>query len=371
MISLLFPSPSTAEYCLVELLLNKNPSILYSNFVECLFFLNGLPPKRILDTFSGTSDRAMTDFCGQSALAVSRRRAVYRFMLAHMADEYKFQLTAKLCTETLAGFLDGQSDASEMLGGLVLADVLYVLSSEEIKIAALRPRGASGSNEAEEGENMTTVTSSQVADSEKAAAMAAKAKILSKLNRKNTIENIVPVIVELKHFLERTHSPLLRDLTMCLRAIVCDYRVEMEDLMVGDKQLAQEIEFDLRRLEAEQVQARAAERAEKARQEAARQSDDDHVTQVDHVAGTPVRVQARLPVEVAEFQSPRLRRVGEAANGETPLGADDSFASIRLSTTPGMSPNFTPNTTSCTRLGRVVNGKWWYWGFKCKICGCL
>jgi hypothetical protein len=35
----------------------------------------------------------------------------------------------------------------------------------------------------------------------------------------------------------------------CLREIVRDYRVEMEDLMVGDRQLAQEIEFDLRQYE--------------------------------------------------------------------------------------------------------------------------
>lgn len=60
---------------------------------------------------------------------------------------------------------------------------------------------------------------------------------------------MIPVIIELKHSLEDSRSPLLKNLMAFLCSLVKDFRVEMEDLMAGDKQLANEIEFDIRQFE--------------------------------------------------------------------------------------------------------------------------
>ena len=42
--------------------------------------------------------------------------------------------------------------------------------------------------------------------------------------KKNTIENIVPIVISVKHLFEQKHSPLLKDLLLCLKEImqVCD-----------------------------------------------------------------------------------------------------------------------------------------------------
>ena len=38
--------------------------------------------------------------------------------------------------------------------------------------------------------------------------------------KKNTIENIVPIVISVKHLFEQKHSPLLKDLLLCLKEIM-------------------------------------------------------------------------------------------------------------------------------------------------------
>jgi condensin-2 complex subunit D3 len=57
------------------------------------------------------------------------------------------------------------------------------------------------------------------------------------------------VIIELKHYLESNRSKLLKNLMDYIKEIVKDFRVEMEDIFASDRQLAKEIEFDLKNSE--------------------------------------------------------------------------------------------------------------------------
>ena len=66
------------------------------------------------------------------------------------------------------------------------------------------------------------------------------------------IENIIPIVISLKHKLEEEKSPLIDDLMNCLRELMKDYKNEVKDMLAADKQLATEIEFDLKRWEEEQ-----------------------------------------------------------------------------------------------------------------------
>jgi condensin-2 complex subunit D3 len=73
-------------------------------------------------------------------------------------------------------------------------------------------------------------------------------KLHLQISRKIAVENTIPIVIRLKHLLESRHSPLLRNLMLFLRDLVRDFRVEMDDVTAGDRQLARELEFDLRRL---------------------------------------------------------------------------------------------------------------------------
>ncbi len=45
--------------------------------------------------------------------------------------------------------------------------------------------------------------------------------------KKNTVENIVPIIIALKNVFESKHSPLLRQLLLYLRELMRDYKDEV------------------------------------------------------------------------------------------------------------------------------------------------
>ena len=66
------------------------------------------------------------------------------------------------------------------------------------------------------------------------------------------MELMLPVLVTLKRQLERLHSPLLKHLMLFFMNVVRDFRVELDDVMAANRQLAQEIEFDLRLFEKQQ-----------------------------------------------------------------------------------------------------------------------
>jgi len=163
-------------------------------------------------------------------------------------------------------------------------DALEVLMSKDIKI-----NNARFGKETEEGD------ADECANEEKEKAMAAaKGKLLSKASshffaiayfrtviilffaqivKKNVIENIVPIIIHLKHLLEEKHSPLLGPLMQYLTDLMKDYKSEISgfvlhsysvfsfltacliiccsEIMIADKQLAKELDYDLRQFNIE------------------------------------------------------------------------------------------------------------------------
>eukprot|EP00959_Pyramimonas_sp_CCMP1952_P431626 9039311-Pyramimonas_sp.AAC.3 len=84
----------------------------------------------------------------------------------------------------------------------------------------------------------------------------AKGQLVSAIMKKNLMENVVPVLVELKHLLAACKSPLTGMLMAALRAMLKDFKAEVEDILAVDKQLAKELLYDMQQAEQE-VRARA------------------------------------------------------------------------------------------------------------------
>eukprot|EP00960_Hanusia_phi_P051336 760728-Hanusia_phi.AAC.2 len=118
----------------------------------------------------------------------------------------------------------------------VLGDALYLLSSKEIKLSALQ-RAKGGEEEREE-------------DMAQAAAAAARNKLLSQVVRKNVMHNVVPTLAALKVELELRHSRLLGDLARCFASLMREFRSEIEEILSSNRQLASELQYDLRQQEA-------------------------------------------------------------------------------------------------------------------------
>lgn len=228
-----------AEFCLKHLLQAKHPGMFYQHFVETIFFFNGYEKHKVYNRFKQSS-REKRLFSLQGRKNAEKRMTIYRFLLSNMTDEQRFQLTAKLCQEVIGGMVD-EVIPLDADGVGVIKDSLAVLACKEIKLTSLR-RNVS-EELADDGDEV------------RAAVAKAQTKIVTQLVKKNVMENVVPIVIAAKHLLEKEHDPLLKDLLLYLKELMQDYRTEVAEILAGDSQLAQEIQFDLKRFDEEQRRA--------------------------------------------------------------------------------------------------------------------
>ncbi|KAG9351510.1 hypothetical protein JZ751_022761 [Albula glossodonta] len=240
--TLVDPEPkiaSLSEFCLIHLLLKRNPVMFSQHFIECIFHFNCYEKHDKYNKFPQTaSEKARFSLRGSKNK--ERRMKIYRFLLEHFTDEQRFNITTKISQSVLASFVDGVLPL-DTEGCELLSDTFEVLSLKEIKLSAMR--SSADRDEPEEGDEMAMAN---------AVMQVAQKKLISQVQKKNFIENVIPIIISLKAMLEKKRFPVLRDLMGYLQAMMQDYRSEVKEFFAADEQLAAELEYDLKRFEKEQ-----------------------------------------------------------------------------------------------------------------------
>jgi len=252
-----------AQQCLASLVRGKESLMYFSHFVETVFHLNnfqGNPRYNQLRAFHPDVDPSALAFAaslaGNRPERRNKRMQLYAFMLSAMTPEHRLQVTLKLTQEVLAAVAEGELKLPA--ANDVIQDTLAILVSKEIKVGG----SAAGSDDDDIDDSEKPSTSAaaaaaaaaggneggSAAATAAAAAAAAKGALLTKIAKKNVVENVVPIAVELKRFFEREHSPLLRNLTLFFKALMQDHKKEMQDIFAANKQLGEEIEYDIRQL---------------------------------------------------------------------------------------------------------------------------
>jgi condensin-2 complex subunit D3 len=241
------------EQFLMEVLLVKAPQAIGHYFVESLFYFNGYHahptfcnfphvekerPFALVggdaagpDVSSATTTTAAAAAAGGWTSPLARRHHLYAHLLGLLPDETKFHIAAKLAQEVLGALVEGVFPL-DAASAPVIKDALLVLASPHIKMSTGKRGAAAGA----EGDDDEFKDAMDVAREKEAKLLAAKGKILSQMVKKNFLENVVPVLIELKGVLERQHSPLVGALFAYLREFLGDYRKELSDLL-ADKQL--------------------------------------------------------------------------------------------------------------------------------------
>jgi condensin-2 complex subunit D3 len=254
-----------AQRTLCGPLLTKKPQLFVQNFVESLFVLNRCTTHPIYKAASVSGDGGSgtaVDFEGiylDGSLGSHRRFAVYKMMLNKMSDEQKIEVTARLAKDILGNALEEGNDIHHLCHfanpeGLdlenhpsysrayhVLRDALVILRS---KLARVSKRSAPEKNGDE-------------AESRRDRVASLKGEFLSKINRTQLIDIIVPILVRLKATLQKNRSPLLQDLMGYLLAVFESYPDHFRDVLGNEPQVLAEIEYD----------ARAAKRSKQALRE--------------------------------------------------------------------------------------------------------
>lgn len=232
---------SFGEFCLAHLLLKRNPVMFFQHFIECIFHFNNYEKHEKYNKFP-QSEREKRLFSLKGKSNKERRMKIYKFLLEHFTDEQRFNITSKICLSILACFADGilplDLDASELL-----SDTFEVLSSKEIKLLAMRSKPDKDLLMEEDDMALANVVMQE-----------AQKKLISQVQKRNFIENIIPIIISLKTVLEKNKIPALRELMQYLREVMQDYRDEVKDFFAVDKQLASELEYDMKKYQEQLAQ---------------------------------------------------------------------------------------------------------------------
>lgn len=124
-------------------------------------------------------------------------------------------------------------------------DSFLVLSSKEIRIQSNHGSSSEAADIEEDGGD--------------AATSASKGRAITQAVRKGLIQNAIPIFIELKRHLETKNSPLMGPLMDCLRILLKDYKNEIDDILVADRQLQKELIYDIQKYESMKAKTTAAE----------------------------------------------------------------------------------------------------------------
>ncbi|OVA00218.1 Condensin subunit 1/Condensin-2 complex subunit D3 [Macleaya cordata] len=229
-----------SDFLFGNILKAKAPLLAYNSFVEAIFVLNDCHAHagHSGSQVSGTESRLFS-IRGNDENSRSQRMHVYVSLLKQMAPEQHLATSAKLYTEILAAASDGLLNLDDVTAQSVLQDALQILARKEIRIQSNRGAAAETEMDEEGGDGGG-------AD----AAAAARRKVVAQVAKKSLIQNAIPIFIELKRLLESRKSPLTGCLMECLRVLLKDYKNEIDDILVADKQLQKELIYDMEKYEA-------------------------------------------------------------------------------------------------------------------------
>ncbi|CAN6329340.1 unnamed protein product [Urochloa humidicola] len=240
-----------ADYLFGNILKAKAPLLAYNSFIEAIYVLNNCTGHGAYNESQsqGSSDRrpALFAISGTNERSRSKRMHIYASLLKQMAPEHLLATSAKLCAEILAAVCDGLLSVDDAGGRAVLQDALQILACKEMRI---HPNICAENTEMDDegGEGGGTASALQ----------AAKGRAVTQVAKKNLIQIAVPIFIELKRLLESKNSPLTGCLMECLRALLKDYKNEIEEILVADKQLQKELLYDMQKYEAGKGKGKAA-----------------------------------------------------------------------------------------------------------------
>ncbi|KAG2398440.1 hypothetical protein LR48_Vigan468s009100 [Vigna angularis] len=232
-----------ADFLFGNILKVKSPLLAYNSFVEAVFVLNDCHAHNGHRESHGSRKESQSfSIRGTDEEPRSKRMHIYVSLLKQMAPEHLLATFAKLCAEILAAASDGMLNIEDATAQSVLEDAFGILGCKEIRIPSTRASSESADIE-EEGDNGS----------------AARGKAVTQAVKKSLIQNTVPIFIELKRLLETKNSPLIGSLMECLRIILKDYKNEIDDILVADKQLQKELIYDIKKYEAAKAKATVAE----------------------------------------------------------------------------------------------------------------
>ncbi|TYJ15397.1 hypothetical protein E1A91_A10G181200v1 [Gossypium mustelinum] len=236
-----------ADFLFGNILKAKAPLLAYNSFIEAIYVLNDCHAHNgHNDSKNSRTESRLFSIRGNDERSRAKRMRIYVCLLKQMAPEHLLATFAKLCAEILAAASDGMLNIDDITGQSVLQDAFQILACKEIRVSSHRGAASDSAEVEEDGDSS-------------ASAAAAKGRAITQAVRKGLIQNTIPIFIELKRLLENKNSPLTGSLMECLRVLLKDYKNEIDDMLVADKQLQKELIYDIQKYESAKARTTAAE----------------------------------------------------------------------------------------------------------------
>ncbi|GER52181.1 condensation complex subunit 1 domain-containing protein [Striga asiatica] len=228
-----------ADFLFGNILKAKAPLLAYNSFVESIFVLNDCNAHTgRSNSNSARNENHLFSIRGNDEKSRLQRMHIYTTLLKQMATEHLLATFAKVCAEILAAASDGMLSIDDITGQAVVQDAFLVLSSKEIRIQSGHgPSSSSSSSEAADVEDECPESNPR------------GSRAITQAVRKSLVQNAIPIFIELKRLLESKNSPLTGSLMDCLRALLKDYKNEIDEMLVADRQLQKELVYDMQKYE--------------------------------------------------------------------------------------------------------------------------
>ncbi|KAK8793305.1 hypothetical protein WA158_004664 [Blastocystis sp. Blastoise] len=207
------------------------PKSLCNNIIEIMVLLNGCIYMNIYKIEGGT-EKYKPVYSGGNKRSIQCRNRIYRTILSLMPDEHKLLICTKLCQDILGPIADETTEIPDSTNIddpylNLIRDCFSILCSKEIKIG----------KRIDEEDNIPE----QLQE--------AKTKVLNKIHKRAVIEQILPLLVTLKHKLESHQSSLLKELMVYFKILFGSYKKELSEFLESDPHLERELEYDMRQFE--------------------------------------------------------------------------------------------------------------------------
>lgn len=328
--------------------------VFFSNLIETIFFLNDYRSHPLYNQYPYTArERQIFNLAGGGKNR-ARRFTIYKLFFDHMEDQHKYQVAFKLCEEVLQNcFLDGSIPFTEEAQNL-LYDVLCILTSDEIRLKSFSSRISKANGSSAAGASTNSSSNNAKLSQAELEAMAADDDIANEKNiestkklveatgmlaaqvvKRTTIERMVPIFIEVRAYLAKQHSPLLKLVMDYLANLVKEMPEEMAEVLENNPQLATELAYETRltRIIRTNKERKASGTADPSRADIA--EDDDAQIDMDDYADNDAPTRRPKPAKA------KLVSLTVAATAPTPwkrtapeIGLDFAVPKLRTGATP-------------------------------------
>ncbi|KAI0564873.1 condensin-2 complex subunit D3 isoform X1 [Gracilaria domingensis] len=231
---------STAEYALLRIITFKTPSLLAVSFIELIFVLNDCSEGGTYNNFVQGSRRSYSPDMGLQHY--KKRCSIYDVFLQGISLEHRLRLPGRLRTDIISNVLDEKLDFSKPCVEKVLEDVLNLLivqplnpftrvwKSNDITVEDLVDEDPEKNQDGTSQKNLHSQTK--------------KTALMKKVQECELRDALIPCLLELRFFLEKRRSPMIKNVMECLCTLLYPHR-ESLNTIIEDPVVRLEIEHQM------------------------------------------------------------------------------------------------------------------------------